>query len=241
VDAIFSKLRIFCAAITAAGLVLGASPVRAVDHGGLGGFQGPVATWLARAPASCAATTYFGHTATGYHAPPKHVAYWVGNAVKGDLKQVDRFFKAHASWSGMTSGGVERSAAVDDPVRHIAAYEIGGTDMFAWGAFADQPDPPANAPPMRADLSSLSLGGNVHLGDSLATVRSALGLASLTPTDTAPLCPGYGVVELCSWNVAGCACPESMSEDNGGVSGTIIFRKDRVVGLIWDAKCFASG
>jgi hypothetical protein len=48
---------------------------------------------------------------------------------------------------------------------------------------------------MRVGLSRLTLGGNVKLGDSLATVSSALGLHALMPTDT-PGCPRFGVVEF---------------------------------------------
>ena len=148
---------------------------------------------------------------------------------------------AHKAWSGMVND-VNLVSAVDDPQRHVAAYWLGKQDLDEWGAFADAPDPPAAAPPMRADLTKLALGGNVHLGDSLAVVTSALGLHTLMPTDAGPGCPGFGVVELCDWNVAGCACPPSMFyQGSRDISGTIIFRNERVTGLIWDEKCFAGG
>jgi hypothetical protein len=222
--------------MTAAGLVLGALPLRAADATGLGGFQGPIAAWLGSAPASCVLTSYFKRLRT---PDSKHVAYWVGHAMDGDFAQLNGVLRS--SWQGMTAGGTERVQAVDDPRSHAGAYFIGGTDMADWGVLADEPDPPRIAPPMRADLSHLTLGGNVHLGDSLATVTSALGLHTLTPTDT-PQCPGFGVVELCDYNVAGCACPPSMFyQGSKDISGTIIFRTRRVVGLVWDDKCSAGG
>jgi hypothetical protein len=56
------------------------------------------------------------------------------------------------------------------------------------------------------------------------------------------MCPGFGVVELCDWNVAGCACPSLMHRlESHDMSGTIIFRNGRVVGLVWEFKCVANG
>ena len=237
---VYGRLRAWCASMTAVGLVLGALPVRAADSTGLGGFDGPVTAWLGRAPASCVLTSHFKKTTTGIHLPDsKHVAYWVGHAMDGDTKQLERVLSPN--WHGMIEGGVERVQAVDDPRAHAAAFFIGGTDMADWGVLADEPDPPSSAPPMRADLSRLTLGGNVHIGDSIAAVTSALGLHTLTPTDV-PACPGFGIVELCDWNVAGCACPPTMFyQGSKDLSGAIIFRTGRVVGLVWVSKCYAGG
>lgn len=235
------RLRALTATIAAAGLVLGALPARAADSTGLGGYGGPVNAWLGRAPASCVLASLFGKTSTGLHLlDSKHVAYWVGHAMDGDIKSLASVLQ-DPNWHGMIPGAPERVQAVDDPRSHAGAFFIGGTDMADWGILAEEPDPPHSAPPMRADLSGLTLGGNVHLGDSLATVSSALGLHALVPTDT-PGCPGFGIVELCDWNVAGCACPPSMFyQGSHDISGTIIFRTGRVVGLIWDSKCYAGG
>jgi hypothetical protein len=240
VGEVYGRLRAWCAIVTAAGLVLGASAVRAADSTGLGGIDGPVAAWLGRAPASCVLTSYFEKTSTGFHIPnSKHVAYWVGHAMDGDLTRLKTTLDL--SWHGMVLGGTERLQAADDPRNHAGAYHVGGTDMSDWGILADEPDPPSGAPPMRADLSRLTLGGNVHLSDSLTTVTSALGLHALVPTVT-PQCPGFSVVELCDWNVAGCACPPSMFyQGSHDMSGTLIFHAGRVVGLVWDEKCYAGG
>jgi len=174
---VFSKVRALCASMTAAGLVLGAPAAQAANSAGLGGYKGPITTWLARAPAGCVINSYFMPSTTGFHLPKtNHVAYWVGHAMDDDLKQLGDMLRrpAHKAWSGMVND-VNLVSAVDDPQRHVAAYWLGKQDLDEWGAFADAPDPPAAAPPMRADLTKLALGGNVHLGDSLAVVTSALG------------------------------------------------------------------
>ncbi len=231
-----------CATVIAAALVLGASPLRAADAAGLEGFGGPIATWLALAPESCVVNSYF-RTFRGKLWTSQHSAFWVGNVMDGDFEAMGKlvYSASHGSWKDL-GGGAMPVAAVFDPHGHVAAYHLGPNDKDEYGAFADEPDPPQSVPPMRADLSRVTLGGNVHLGDSLAEVTSALGLHALTPTDTGPTCPGFGVVELCDWNLAGCACP-SYSHRLGShdISGTIIFRKERVVGLVWEFKCFAAG
>jgi hypothetical protein len=230
--------------MTAAGLVLGASPVRAADSTGLEGFRGPITTWLALAPVSCVVNSYFGPDyGRGNLWTSQHAAYWVGNVMDGDRDELGKLIygPSHGSWNDFGSGAMP-VVAVDDPHSHVAVYHIGPNDKDEYGAFAEEPDPPRSAPPMRADLSGVTLGGNVHLGDSLAEVTSALGLHTLTPTDVAPTCPGFGVVELCDWNVAGCACPRRMHYlGSHDLSGTIIFRNGRVVGLVWELKCFAAG
>jgi hypothetical protein len=236
---VFGKVRATCAAMTAAALVLAASPTRAFDPAGLGGYDGPIAKWLARAPASCVIDSYL---TSGWRFPNSdHVAYWVGHAMDGDFTTLDKVLAWPGTWNGLADG-VEGVRAVYDPLLHLAAYNIGHQDMDTWGVLADEPEPPIRVSQMRADLSKVSLGGNVHLGDSLAAVTSALGLHALTPTDIAPACPGFGVVELCDWNVARCTCPPSMFyEGSRDISGTIIFRNGRVVGFVWSAKCWAAG
>jgi hypothetical protein len=153
----------------------------------------------------------------------------------GDEAAVDKLLGGPSkNWNGMIGGGTERVEAVYDPHRHIAAFHIGHQDMSDWGALAGEAGPPTSAPPMGADLSRLALGGNVHLGDSLAMVRSALGLHALTPTDMAPACPGLGVVDVCDWNIAGCAPPPRPGyEGSHNIFGVIIFRSGRVAGLLW--------
>ncbi len=230
-----------CATVTAAGLVLSASPLRAADTAGLEGFGGPIAAWLALAPVSCVANSYFKSRGNLWASP--HAAYWVGNVMDGDFNELGKliFGGSRANWKDL-GGGAMPVAAVFDPQSHVAAYHLGPNDKDEYGAFADEPDPPRSAPPMRADLSRVTLGGNVHLGDSLAEVTHAIGLHTLTPTDAGPTCPGFGVVELCDWNLAGCACPSySHRLDSHDISGTIIFRNERVVGLVWEFKCFAAG
>ncbi len=236
---VFYKVRGLCVIATAAGLVLGTTPVRADNSTGLGPFTGPITSWLARAPASCVLNSYLKR---GREFPDSnHVAYWVGHALDDDEAEVVKLLRWPADWHGILAGGTEGVAAVYDPLVHVAAFNIGHQDMNEWGALADEPNPPASAPGMRADLSRLTLGGNVHLGDSLASVRSALGLHALAPTET-PRCPGFGVVELCDWNVARCACPPTMFyQGSHDISGTIIFRYGRVVGLFWNKKCWAAG
>jgi hypothetical protein len=236
----FDRMRASFATVIAAAIVLGASPVRAVDRPGISGFSGPIPAWLARAPASCVMDSYFTE---GRNFPnPNHVAYWVGHAMDGDMKDLESHLPWPTTWQDSVSGGTEVARAVYDPHLHVAAFNIGHQDMNEWGFLADEPAPPAGATRTRADLSRLALGGNVHLGDSLATVTSALGLHTLAPTNAAPACPGFAVVELCDWNVARCACPPSIFyQGSHDISGTIIFRNRRVVGLFWNRKCWAAG
>jgi len=160
----------------------------------------------------------------------------------GDEAAVDELLRGSSkSWHGMTGGDTERVVAVYDSLERSAAFSLGGTDMRDWGALASETGPPTSAPPMRANLSRLTLGGNVHLGDSIATVRSALGLHALTPTDMAPACPGLGVVEVCDWNIAGCApTPRSGYEGSHNIFGVIIFRSGRVAGFLWQ-ETWAAG
>jgi hypothetical protein len=228
--------------VVAAALVLGALPVRAARVSGLGSFEGPIMAWLARAPASCVMSSYMSGE------PPlpdsKRVAYWVGHAMDGDEAEVEKLVRVDLigspkNWYGYTRS--ERVEAVYDPDSRAVAFFLGPTDMMDWGALAGETSPPTSAPPMRADLSRLTLGGNVHLGDSLATVRSALGLHALTPTNMAPACPGLGVVEVCDWNIAGCApTPRPWYEGSHNIFGVIIFRNGRVAGFLWQ-RTWAAG
>jgi len=246
-DDLMHVRRKFCAVSAAAALMFSASPASAVTA--LGHFNGPVISWLARAPASCA----FAHLreVDGYrdYRDNDHAAYWVGNAMSNDDKQFDNRHNAGgkagappAGWSGMPDPA-ESIGAVYDRNLSLALFTIGHTDMFVRGIFADQPAPPAGAPKMDEDLSGYSLAGHVRPGDSLATVTHALGLHALTPTPLAS-CPGLSVVEICGWNAKDCVCGHSFEEwlkAGGGNSGTIVFRNARVTALIWDAKCFPGG
>ncbi len=152
--------------------------------------------WLARAPASCVMSSYMSGE------PPlpdsKRVAYWVGHAMDGDEAEVEKLVR----------------------LDRAVAFFLGVTDMTDWGALAGETSPPTSAPPMRADLSRLTLGGNVHLGDSLATVRSVLA------------CPGLGVVEVCDWNIAGCAPTPRPGYLSQRTRGRVLVAKDMGRGLI---------
>ncbi len=160
----FDRMRASFATVIAAAIVLGASPVRAVDRPGMSGFSGPIPAWLARAPASCVMDSYFTE---GRNFPnPNHVAYWVGHAMDGDMKDLESHLQWPTAWQDSVSGGTEVARAVYDPLLHVAAFNIGHTDMNEWGFLADEPAPPAGATRTRADLSRLALGGNVHLGGS---------------------------------------------------------------------------
>jgi hypothetical protein len=230
-------------------LMLSGSPASS-SATNFGPYGGPIISWLARAPASCALSNLREFNESADYRHGDHVAYWVGKAMSNDTEQFQSWETSvpkpgapPGEWSGMADM-VERVNAVYDRHRSLALFTIGHTDMSVKGIFADQPAPPAGAPEMGMNLSGYRLAGNVHPGDSLAAVQRSLGLHKLAPMPLAS-CPGLSVVETCGWNAKGCACPHTfdvwMKLADAGDSGTIVFRNARVSALIWDSKCFPAG
>jgi len=221
----------FAALVAAAALSLTASAASATSAAGMDPGDDPVMRWLHAVPASCVLTKGLGD----YGA-----AYWVGSAMDGDdafRKRLSGETQTEPVYVGNpTKEGISVIGALYDARRHISAFSSHGTDTDYYGAFADTP-PPHGGAVAAADLSNLTLAGNVHLGDSTARVASEIGLKTVHPSTFGATCPGYAVLELCSWNKTGCVC--DLPQAHHPRLGYAIFYDDRVVAFYWtDISCF---
>jgi len=181
----------------------------------------PVSRWVFASPATCR----FGRPAE---------SYWIGAVLSSDDKQLPRVDNSSGEFtSGDTSGPIKITGFYDR-VHRIAAYVEKGTDTYNFGVVADVGPPPSNAKVHAVDLSSVTLGGNVHLGDTLAEVASAVGLKALHPSIASPACAAYSVEGFCSWNRAACHCPTSAYGFMSARLGAVVFHKGRVAALFWD-------
>jgi len=179
-----------------------------------------VSRWVHSLPATCAFSRPFE-------------SYWVGTVLLHDEDQFPS--NTMSEWVRHGAHGelfASRIRAYYDPAHRIAAYVESGTDISNFAAIADAAPPPAGVT-TPLDLSAVQLGGNVHLGDTLAHVASAVGLKSLHPTPAAGACQGYSVVGFCSWNVKACECPTGNYLSDKRL-GMVVFRAGRVVALAWD-------
>ena len=191
----------------------------------------PVLRWIQGMPASCALPEVTKAPRSTW------TAYWVGDVMDHDTDWFDR-----SKWrkeSVRYGDGVVTAVAVDgfyDARHRIAAYWQGPTDTYNYGVFAGAA-PPARAVVNATDLSSVTLGGNIHLGDSTARVASDIRVRTLELRDLAPSCPGYSALVLCNWNKSSCECPRG--NPIPAELGIAVFHKDRVVALAWDkSPCF---
>lgn len=177
----------------------------------------PVSRWLHSIPPSCS-----------FFRPSE--SYWVGAVMNDDWKQFPKNGNEQSIMQGIAS-----IRAFYDPVHKIAAFYESGTDTLNYAVIGGAAPPPTNAKVTTIkDLSSVILGGNVRLGQTVAQVSSAVGLKSLLHPSAAPSCPGYSAVGFCSWNRTGCVCilgPVSGPEKKFGVA---VFHEGRVVALGWD-------
>jgi hypothetical protein len=181
----------------------------------------PVSRWIFASPATCR------------FARPAE--WWsIGAVLSRDDKQLPPITNSSGDFTSGNADGVIKITGLYDRIHRIAAYIEKGTDTDNFGVVADVAPPPSNAKVHSVDLSAVTLGGNVHLGDTLAQVASAVGLKALHPSTASPACADYSVEGFCSWNRASCHCPTSA---NGFIStrlGAVVFHRGRVAALFWD-------
>ena len=216
--------------IAAGVLVLQAPPARA--DGAFPGFD-PVERWLRAMPATCAGSQ---------NAGAKVVSYWVGSAMQNDY-----FIPSRPDVHGEGVAFTEKDAADPDKgtefifgfydaPHHIAGYRLKDDNIGFFGVVAAAP-PPQGGVINHMDLAHVALGGNIHLGDTVAHVASEIGLRDLKPTALGSTCPGHSVLDLCDWNQTSCACPHYLESPHR--IGTVVFQDARVVALVWNTMaCF---
>ena len=134
--------------------------------------------------------------------------------------------------------------ALYDPVHRIGLfYESNGNELRHYLLIANAGTPPVTV--KESHLSGIAMGGKVHLGDSLAKVRSALDLPAsffLTPATKCgfPQAALYSAARLYGPPHHPPAKDNSPCKYEGPdlvphqVIGTVVFRENRVALLVWE-------
>ena len=160
----------------------------------------------------------------------------------------DASWGPHAATSAFTGAALDddltRIGAIDDPNHHSALFWEHGQDRGSYLLIAGAGAPPV--PVNETNLSKLAMGGKVHLGDLLERVRSIFGKATALRLTSLSSCAFphaaayaaatvYGPPHRPRIPAAAAMCRETGPDiARGQTLGTIVFRANRVVVLIWN-------
>ena len=180
----------------------------------------------------------------GCYAPPYPAAYQVKLPIG---PEVDAFAGPATSSAAFTDAplddGLTRIGAIYDPALRTALFKEHGQDRGSYALVANATTPPVAV--KQRNLATLSMGGKVHLGDTLENVRIELGEPGLRLTTMSscafPQAAAYAAATVYgpphhpALSATEVFCRETGPDiKRGQTLGTIVFRADRVVVLIWN-------